>query len=223
VELRAKNEQRYLQRRKTTSDDVQKDEARSDDEGDKMTEADREFITPHPEDMLVDDKAIGVLVGMQSKNYVALGCKKASIEKNEKLFKSVGVDVAAFQTGRNDHLGRNLFGKLLKLSTKASTRDAAQQAIALSTQNNMLDQRFPFTSDFLASGPRGPVDVVRVHQSHRAQEAARKAALAKLETDRIARKLPVGSPEPVEVSEDAKKKWHKLRKEDTDLYAKFDF
>ena len=223
VHIRAKNEKRYLQRRKQTSDNVQIDELRSDDEGDKMTAEDREFITTHPDDLLVDDKAIGALVGMQSKNYVALGCKKASIEKNEKLFKSVGVDVAAFQTGRNEHLGRNLFGKLLKLTTKASTREAAQQAIALSTQNNMLDQRFPFTSDFLASGPRGPVDVVRVHQSHKAQEDARQAALAKIEADRIARKLPVGEPTEKVASAEAKKKWHRFKKEDTDLYAKFDF
>jgi hypothetical protein len=224
VKLRAKNEQRFLQRRKQTSDNVQVDEPRSQDDDDKMTDADREFITTHPDDHhLVDDDAIGALVGMQSKNYVALGCMKASIAKNSKLFERAGVDVAALQQGRNEHLGHHLYGKLLKLSTKASTGPAAQQAIALSTQNNMLDQRFPFTSDFLASGPRGPVDVVRVHQSHRAQEDARKAALAKLEADRIARKLPVGNPEPVEVSEDAVKKWHKLKKEDTDLYAKFDY
>ena len=223
VKLRAKKEQRYLQRRKQTSDNVQIDEPRSQDENDKMTDADREFITTHPDDHhLVDDDAIGALVGMQSKNYVALGCMKASIAKNSKLFERAGVDVAALQQGRNEHLGHHLFGKLLKLSTKASTGPAAQQAIALSTQNNMLDQRFPFTSDFLASGPRGPVDVVRVHQSHKAKEAARQAALAQFEADRIARKLPVGSPEPVEASENAKKKWHKLKKEDTDLYAKFD-
>jgi hypothetical protein len=222
IEIRGKKEQRYLNRRGTTSDDVRLVEAISEDD-DVERDSDVEFRTDHPDDRLIPNETITALVGLSSKNYVAFGCKKRSMEKNKKFLERAGVDFSVYTAETNEHLSSHFTNRLAKLAAKDETREAAEQALAMVAQNKLLDERFPGTKKFLKRGPRGPVDKVRVHQKHRAGEESRKAALADIEAKRKALKLPIGraSPPP-QVNPEKLAKWRGIKQETTDLYIKLD-